>query len=49
MKFSQHFLKDVRPKRQYLNDELLIDVITNPIKFEIQTNGWIKLWGYPSE
>lgn len=46
MKFSNHFLRDVLPKRPYLNEELLSEIINEPIKVEIQENGRQKIWGY---
>jgi hypothetical protein len=48
-KFSKHFINDVLPKRPYLTLELLEEIITNPIKTEVQNNGWIKIWGYSSK
>ena len=48
MKYSKHFLNDVKPKRPYLTEELIQDIIANPIETESQPNGWIKLWGYSS-
>jgi len=49
MKFTNHFINDVKPKRPYLDDELLSDIIENPIKKEIQEDNKIKLWGYSSK
>jgi hypothetical protein len=49
MKFTNHFINDVKPKRPYLDDELLSDIIENPIKKEIQDDNKIKLWGYSSK
>jgi len=49
IQFSNHFTNDVLPKRAYLSEELLIEMINNPIQIEKQTNGNIKLWGYSSE
>lgn len=48
MRFSNHFLYEVKPKRPYLDDELLKSIVANPIKMEIQSNRWIKIWGYSS-
>ncbi len=49
MKYSQHYINDVRPKRPYLTDELLSDLIGHALVTEKQVNGWIKLWSYSSE
>lgn len=49
MKFTNHFINDVKPKRPYLVPELLSDIIENPIKKEIQDDNKIKLWGYSSK
>ena len=46
MKYSNHFLKDVRHKRPYLNDEIIENILQNPLKIEIQDNGWTKIWGF---
>ena len=48
MKFTKHFLEDVFPKRPYLTDELLDEIIRNPIKTEIQEDNKIKIWGFSS-
>jgi hypothetical protein len=49
MKYTTHFLRDVLPKRPYLTEELLLEIVLNPLKKEIQSNGWIKIWGYSSK
>lgn len=48
MKFTKHFLEDVFPKRPYLTDELLDEIIRNAIKTEIQEDNKIKIWGFSS-
>ena len=48
MKFTKHFLEDVFPKRPYLTDELLDEIIRNAIKTEIQEDNKIKIWGLSS-
>lgn len=42
MKFSNHFINDVKPKRPYFNEDLLQDILRDPIKKEIQENGRVK-------
>ena len=49
MKFTSHFINDVKPKRPYLDDQLLSVIIVNPIKKEIQDDNKIKLCGYSSK
>lgn len=49
MKFTNHFLKDVLPKRPYLTNDLFTQILENPIKKEIQEDGKIKIWGFSSE
>jgi len=48
MKFTMHFMNDVLPKRPYLDEELIEDILSNPIRKEIQDDNKIKLWGYSS-
>jgi hypothetical protein len=48
MKYSKHFLNDVLPKIPYLTEELLNEIIHNPMKTEIQEDNRIKIWGYSS-
>lgn len=49
MKFTTHFIEDVMPKRPYLDTELLVGIINNPIRREIQDDNKIKLWSYSSK
>jgi hypothetical protein len=49
MKFTNHFIVDVFPKRPYLTPELLAQIIRHPLKKEIQEDGKIKVWGFSSE
>ncbi|MCL5991266.1 MAG: hypothetical protein M1419_04105 [Bacteroidetes bacterium] len=49
MKFSEHYINDVKPKRPYLTVEILEEIIMNPIKTEIQDDKRIKLWGFSSK
>jgi hypothetical protein len=49
MKFTHHFENQVLPKRPYLTKDLLLSIIKNPLKEEIQDNGRIKYWAYSSE
>jgi len=48
MKFTKHFIEDVFPKRPYLTEVLLDEIIRNPIKTEIQEDYKIKIWGFSS-
>jgi len=48
IKYTKHFIDDVFPKRPYLTDELLLDIIEDPIKTEIQLDDKIRLWGFSS-
>ena len=49
MKFTNHYVNDVFPKRPYLTEELLTEIIYNPLKKEIQEDGKIKIWGFSSK
>ena len=49
MKLSEHYINDVLPKRPYLTEELLVNIINKPIRVEIQSNKRMKLWGYSSK
>ncbi len=49
MKYTKHFIDDVLPKRPYLDNELLLEIINNPLQSEIQDDKKIKLWGYSSK
>lgn len=49
MKYSNHFIYDVLPKRPYLTESLLIDVLEQKLRIELQDNGRMKIWGYSSE
>lgn len=48
MKFTKHFIEDVFPKRPYLTEDLLDNIIRNPIEKETQNDNKVKLWGYSS-
>jgi hypothetical protein len=47
-KLSNHFIKDVQPKRQYLTLDILEQIICNPVKTEIQADNRTKFWGFSS-
>lgn len=49
MKFSDHFVNDVFPKRPYLTKEVIGDILANPLKIDIQNDGRKKIWGFSSE
>jgi hypothetical protein len=49
LKFSNHYIRDVLPKRPYLTEELLFEIISNPLRVEKQNDGRIKVWGFSSE
>ena len=49
MKFSEHFTKDVHPKRPYLTIDLLEKILSKPIRVELQDDKRMKLWGFSSK
>lgn len=49
MKYTKHFFEDVLPKRPYLDNELLEEIICNQIKTETQDDKKIKIWGFSSK
>lgn len=49
MKYSNHFINDVLPKRPYLTESLLSDILDQKLRIELQENGRMKIWGYSSE
>lgn len=49
MKYSNHFINDVLPKRPYLTESLLTEILEQKLRIELQDNGRIKIWGYSSE
>ena len=49
MKFSNHYIRDVLPKRSYLTELILNEILEKPLKTELQDDGRIKIWGFSSE
>lgn len=49
MKYSNHFIIDVLPKRPYLTESLLSDILEQKLRIELQDNGRMKIWCYSSE
>ena len=45
MKYTQYFIHTRnRPDRAYIKDEWIKEVINNPIRSEVQSDGRIKKW-----
>jgi len=45
MKYTQYFIHTrKRPDRAYIKDEWIEEVINNPIRSEVQSDGRIKKW-----
>ena len=49
LKTTKYFTEQVLRKRTYLKLEWCVQVIKNPVKKEIQTDGRIRYWGYVVE
>lgn len=46
MKTTRYYREQVQRKRPYLVDEWILQVISKPIKKEIQEDDRIRYWGY---
>ena len=45
MKYTQYFIHTrIRPDRAYIKDEWIEQVINNPVRSEIQSDGRIRKW-----
>ncbi|MDP2300935.1 MAG: hypothetical protein Q8N03_00755 [Ignavibacteria bacterium] len=49
MKKTRYFVEQVLVKRPYIKEDWVFDVLTNPIKKEIQPEGRIRFWGFIKE
>ncbi len=49
MKTTDYFVKSVLPRRPYLKEEWIQDVLTHPAHTETQPNGRIRHWAFISE
>lgn len=49
MKTTQYFKYSVMARRPYLKEEWLENVLNNPIRMEMQTNGRMRYWGFIGE
>lgn len=49
MKKTRYFVEQVLVKRPYIKEDWVIEVLTNPIKKEIQPEGRIRFWGFIKE
>lgn len=49
MKTTRYFDEQILKKRTYLNYEMCMKVISNPLQKEIQEDGRIRYWGFVVE
>jgi hypothetical protein len=49
LKKTRYFVEQVLVKRPYIKEDWVFDVLTNPIKKEIQPEGRIRFWGFIKE
>jgi hypothetical protein len=49
MKVTRYFEEQILKKRTYLTYEMCLQVITNPLKQEIQEDGRRRYWGFVPE
>ncbi len=49
MKATRYFEEQVLMKRTYLNLEMCVNVVSNPLKKEIQEDGRTRYWGFVPE
>jgi hypothetical protein len=49
LKKTRYFVEQVLVKRPYIKEDWVIEVLTNPIKKEIQPEGRIRFWGFIKE
>ncbi|MEP7169218.1 MAG: hypothetical protein ABI855_07590 [Bacteroidota bacterium] len=49
MKTSRYFEEQILLKRKYLNIEMCVKVINNPLKKETQEDGRTRYWGFVPE
>ncbi|MBI5731127.1 MAG: hypothetical protein HY963_08320 [Ignavibacteriales bacterium] len=49
MKTTRYFREQVLTKRSYLKEEWILEILTNPIRKDIQKDDRIRYWGYVNE
>jgi hypothetical protein len=49
MKTTGYFEKTVRVRRPYLKDEWIKQVLRDPLRTAVQTNGRVRRWAYIQE
>ncbi|TAL69987.1 MAG: hypothetical protein EPN82_05055 [Bacteroidetes bacterium] len=49
MKFSEHFVNNVHPKRPYITVDMIEEILENPVRVELQDDKRMKLWGFSSK
>lgn len=49
MKTTAYFRTSVVARRPYLKTERIEDVLNNPVRTEVQSNGRVRYWGYVAE
>jgi len=49
VKTTRYFREQVQRKRPYLRDAWIEEVLSNPIKKEVQPDDRIRYWGYVEE
>ena len=49
MKTTRYFREQVLTKRSYLKEEWILEILSNPIRKDIQQDDRIRYWGYVDE
>lgn len=49
MKMTAYFRTSVMARRPYLKTEWIEEVLNNPVRTEVQSNGRVRYWGYVAE
>ncbi len=49
MKTTAYFISSVLARRPYLKMEWIENVLRDPVRTEVQSNGRIRYWGYITE
>ncbi|MBI1937509.1 MAG: hypothetical protein HYS25_05240 [Ignavibacteriales bacterium] len=49
MKATRYFREQVLTKRSYLKEEWILEILSNPLKKEIQQDDRIRFWGFVDE
>jgi hypothetical protein len=49
VKTTRYFREQVLTKRSYLKEEWILEILSNPIKKDVQQDNRIRYWGYVDE